>query len=377
MIKVLNIISDSNVGGAGRLLVNYLHNFDRTRFDVSVALPSGSKLKPFIDEEGFPVYELKGVRDKSFDMKAVRELRKLIREIRPDIVHTHSAFAGRLAAYLTQVPCRFYTRHSAFPPSRKLTTFPGKQINGMVNNRLATEIVAVAQAAKDNLTDTGVSGKKITVIINGVEKMKRTDPADNERLKESLGISKGDFVCGISARLEEYKGHRYLLDTAKYVIDRSPGTFFLIIGGGSCEHALKQQAEDLGISGRVFFTGFVSDVAPYYNIMDLNLNCSIGTETSSLALSEGFSLGIPAVATTYGGNPYMVTDGVNGFLVPERDSRSMGEMILKIESDPDLYRRLSEGAIQKYEEKFTAKAMTEQLERLYEKSYAEHVKNRR
>ena len=375
MIKVLNIISDSNVGGAGRLLVNYLHNFDRTRFDVSVALPRGSELKPFIDAEGYPVYELDGVRDKSFDMKAVKELRKLIKTIGPDIVHTHSAFAGRLASYLTRVPCRFYTRHSAFPPSRKLTTFPGKQINGLVNNRLATEIVAVAQAAKDNLTDTGVKDEKITVIINGVEEVRRTDPAENEKLKDSLGIAKEDFVCGISARLEEYKGHRYLLDTAKYVTDRKRATFFLIIGGGSCEENLKKQAEKLGITDRVCFTGFVKDVAPYYNIMDLNLNCSIGTETSSLALSEGFSLGIPAVATTYGGNPYMVTDGINGFLVPERDSEAMGEKILQIENDRELYEKLSAGARQKYEEKFTAAAMTRQLEALYEKSYREHVKN--
>ena len=61
-----------------------------------------------------------------------------------------------------------YTRHCAYEPPKALTTFPGKQINGFINNTLSTKIIAVAQAAKENLTDTGVSDKKITVIINGV-----------------------------------------------------------------------------------------------------------------------------------------------------------------------------------------------------------------
>ena len=174
MIKVLNVISDTNIGGAGRLLVNYLHNFDREKFDMVVALPKDSALKPCILAENWPVVETEHGRDKSFDMKAMRELKKIIRDVKPDIVHTHSAFSGKLAAYLTGVPCRFYTRHSAFPPSKKLTTFPGKQLNGLVNNTLATDIVAVAQAAMDNLTDTGVDPKKITVIIRSSAEAKTT-----------------------------------------------------------------------------------------------------------------------------------------------------------------------------------------------------------
>ena len=62
MIKVLNILSDSNIGGAGRLLVNYLHNFDRTKFDVKVVLPRSSQLIPFITAEKYDVIEISGIR---------------------------------------------------------------------------------------------------------------------------------------------------------------------------------------------------------------------------------------------------------------------------------------------------------------------------
>lgn len=373
MIKVMNILTDTNIGGAGRLLVNYLHNFDRAKFDVCVVLPKNSQLKPFVEAERWQVMVIEHGADKSFDMGAVGEIENLIKKWKPDIVHTHSSFSGKLAAYLTHVPCRFYTRHCAFPQPKKLTTFPGKQLNGLVNNTLATDIVAVAKAAEDNLLETGISPKKVTVIINGVEKMRKTTPEEQSELKKSLGIPEDAFVCGISARLEEYKGHRYLLESAKIVTEKHPNTYFLIIGGGSEEQNLRNLAMELGISTKVIFTGFVNDVAPYYNIMNLNLNCSIGTETSSLALSEGMSLSIPAIATTYGGNPYMITDGVNGFLVPERDPAAMAERICEIIENPSLYAQLSKGAYEMYEKKFTASAMTRQLEELYEKSYAKHV----
>ena len=370
MIKILNVLTDSNIGGAGRLLVNYLHNFDRTRFDSAVVLPKDSRLIPAVRAEGYDVIETEYGRDESWDRRAVRELRRIIRDYQPDIVHTHSSLSARVAAWQCGVPARFYTRHCAFEPSKKLTSFPGKQINGLMNRVLSTDIVAVADAAKKNLTDTGVPADMITVIINGVEPLRETSPEENDALRERLGIGREDFVCGIVARLEDYKGHAYLLQSAKTVIAARPGTVFLIVGEGTERERLEKQAAELGIAGQVIFTGFCDDVAPYYGIMNLNLNCSWGTETSSLALSEGMSVGVPAVATTYGGNPYMITEGVNGLLVPEKDADAMADAILKIMNDPDLLKRLSDGARRLYREKFTARAMTEQLERMYEAAFA-------
>ena len=365
-MKILNILSDSNIGGAGRLLVHYLRNFDRARFDGWVALPKDSALIPAVRETGFPVIELEYGADQSWDRRSVGELRRVIRELRPDIVHCHPSLSGRVAAWLEHVPGRFYTRHSVFPPSKKLTTFPGKQLNGLLNRVLSTDIVAVAEAAKKNLTDTGVPADMITVIINGVEPLREVTPAECEALRDALGIGRDDFVCGIVARLEDYKGHSYLLETAKAVLAAHPATDFLIVGDGSQADALKKQAADLGITGNVLFTGFTDDVAPYYGIMDLNLNCSWGTEATSLALAEGMSAGVPAVATTYGGNPCMIEDGKNGLLVPEKDPGAMAAAILSLIDDPERLADLSAAARRVYAEKFTARAMAEQLEAMYE-----------
>lgn len=373
MIKVLNIVTDTNIGGAGRLLIQYLKCFDREKFDIAIAVPSGSALIPLIKEVGYRVIETEYGHDRSWEKGAVGEYRRIIRAEKPDIVHTHSSLAGKVAAWMCGVRGRIYTRHCAFEMPRRLTTFPGKQINGFINNTLSTSIVAVAQAAADNLTETGVSAKKITVIINGVEQMREISDAERAAFREKIGIGADEFVCLISARLEDYKGHSYLIDTAKEVRDSLGGdkkVRFIFMGDGSIRRELEEKVASVGVGDIVMFTGFVDDVAPYCNIMDLNINCSWGTETSSLALSEGFSLRKPAVVTDFGGNPYMVTDGVNGLVVPKKDSHAMAEAILKIIRDPELYARLSDGARSEYEAKFTSDAMTRKLEAIYEKEAA-------
>lgn len=366
-IKIIHVLTDTNIGGAGTLLVNYLHCFDREKYDISVCLPEGGELIPLVEAEGYRVIPLKHGHDKSFENAALKEYISIFRRERPDIVHTHSAFSAKLAAFLAGVKSRIYTRHCAFEMPRKLTTFPGKQINGFINNTLATEIIAVAGAAKDNLTETGVSEKKITVIINGVREVRRTSPEEQADLKAQLGIKDSTFVAGIPARLEHYKGHAYLVETVREVAEAYPDFVCLFMGDGSEAENLKVKARELGVENKIIFTGFIRDMAPYYNIMDLNLNCSYGTETSSLSLSEGMSLKVPAIATTFGGNPYMITEGVNGLLVPMKDSHAMAEAILSLIRDRELLAKLSEGAREMYEKKFTAAAMTRQLEVIYDR----------
>ena len=359
-------MTDATLGGAGRVLLQLLRCFDRERFEVVVAAPRGSTLVELIEAEGYRVIETEKGHDRSYERGAVKEYKKIIRAERPDIVHTHSSFAGKLAAFLCGVKCRIYTRHCVFDMPKILTTFPGKQINGFVNNTLATGVIAVAHAAAENLTDTGIDPRKIRVIINGVEPVPTLSAEEKAAFRRSLGIGEEEFVGLISARLEVYKGHSYLLDAVRLIKERGKNYRFIIMGDGSCREELEQKAKELQLEDRVLFTGFVDDVVPYCNISDLSLNCSYGTEASSIALAEGMSLGKPAVVTDFGGNPYVITDGVNGLLVPQKAPGAMADAIMKIAEDRKLYARLSEGAIAEYQEKFTARAMTEQVEALYE-----------
>ncbi len=371
-IKVLNVITDTNFGGAGRLLVNYLKNFDRQKFEIVVAIPKGSVLTPEITKLGYEVIETEHGADKSLDFKSISELTKIIKDLKPDIVHAHASLSSRIAAYIAGVKSRIYTRHCYFDLPKSATTFPRKQISGFINNFLSTEIIAVAQAAKQNLLDTGVDEKKITVIVNGVEPLEELDTMHRSEIRASMNVSNDDFLVGISARLEPVKGHDTFIKAAKLVSEKHDNAKFMIMGTGTLAESLKEDVEKLGIANKVIFTGLIEDVTGHVNAMDLNINCSYGTETSSLALSEAMSVGKPALATNFGGNPYMITEGVNGYLYPTHDANALAELIMKIMSDASLYKTLSEGARKCYAEKFTANRMTKSLEEIYERDVKKH-----
>ena len=372
MIKVLNVLTDTNIGGAGKIFLQYLKCIDKSRFEVYTAVPSGSMLIPLIKEIGYSVIETEFGHDKSMEKGAVGELRSIIGELKPDIVHTHSSLAGKIAAYLCGVKSRIYTRHCVFDMPKKLTTFPGKQVNGFVNNTLSTEIIAVAEAAADNLTDTGVDKKKITVILNGVEPVPAITDEEKAEFRRSVGIGEDEFVGLISARLEVYKGHSYLIEAAKHIKEQGSDRPVRIVfmGGGSERESLEKQTRDAGVEDIILFTGFVSNVVPWCNIADIGLNASWGTEATSLALCEGMSLAKPAVVTDFGGNPGLITDGENGLLVPKKNGKAMAEAILRICGSAELYEKLSAGAAERYRKDFTSQVMTNRVMALYEKSVA-------
>lgn len=374
MIKVIHILSDSNIGGAGTLLINYLKNFDREKFLIKIILPKNSLLIPRIEALDYEVIKISGNQDKSLDFKAVKELKKIFKKEKPDIVHTHSSMSGKIAAFLSGVKVRMYTRHCAYDPKKFMTVFPCKQINGFVNNTLSTHIIAVANAAKDNLTDTGVSEKKISVIINGVEPLISKSEEEKLAIRKKYGIKKDDFVFGIVARLEDVKGHKYFIEGVQMLLNEYDNVKFIIAGTGALENELKEKVNTLGLSDKIIFTGFVTDVSSIYSVMDMNVNCSYGTETSSLALSEAMSLGVPAIASIYGGNPYMVTDGENGLLCEKQNSKALYEKMKYILENPTVHEKMKKTAREHYEKKFTAKKMTQTLEKIYEEQYERTLK---
>jgi glycosyltransferase involved in cell wall biosynthesis len=229
---------------------------------------------------------------------------------------------------------------------------------------LSDRIIAVAHIVKRDLLQMGVDPERISVVINGAKPLKMASASEIEAMRERLGVARGERIVGICARLEKCKDHETFLRAAEIICRNSRDYRFLIVGEGSQRCALEDLAGRLGIADRVTFTCFCENVAEYINLFYINVNCSVGTETSSLALSEGMSLGIPAIASDYGGNPYMVRDGVNGFLYPQGNADELATRILLLEDDA-LYRRLSAGAYERFCRELNAKRMTQATEKLY------------
>lgn len=366
-MKIIQIISDTNIGGAGVYLLSFLAHYDRSKFDMEVFLPSGSKLETEIKKLGVSCTHVKHMADKSLDMQAIRELRSLFKQKKPDLIHTHASMSARVAARLAS-PSKIkivYTRHSVFDPSKKMTIFPLKQINGTINNLFSDKIIAVSPAAKINLTQVGVSAKKIDVIFNGVAKRKALSDSEIAGLKKKYGISQDKFIVALIARLTEVKGHEYVIDCAEDIWQRDKEIVFIFAGTGPDEERLKAKIKALDLKN-IIMTGFIKEIEEIENTMDLQINASYGTEATSLSLLEGMSLKKPAVVSDFGGNPYVIEEGVNGLVVPKKDASALADAILKIKSDKPLRDSLGEGAAEIYLERFTVKKMVSQICDLYE-----------
>lgn len=364
MIRVLNIISDSNIGGAGRVLLNYLQYADKTRFETLIAVPRGSLLVPPLRELGATVYEVEGLADRSYHRDDVKALMRLIGEVQPDIVHTHGALSGRIAARRCGKTV-IYTRHSAFPVPKKLKYPPGRWVNQWLNARYADHIIAVSPAAAENLTDAGVPAKKITTMMNGVAPLTRKTDEELAALRRAWSVPEGVFTMGILARIEPYKGHLHIVEAAEQLAREGRDFVLLIAGTGTYEEELRAEVSKRGLDDKVRFLGFLTDVSGFLSLLDVQLNASYGTETSCLSVLEGMSIGLPAVVSSYGGNPYLVDDGENGLIFPNRDSAGLAAAVARLMDEPDTLARMDQRAVEIFNQRFTGEIFARNIERVY------------
>ncbi len=365
MLKVCNVISDKNIGGAGKCILTFLKYYSTDKIDLTIIIPKDSLLKPKIEELGGKYIEIDGLADKSLDFSSIGKLKKIFKELKPDIIHTHAAMSAKIAGKLYRKAKIIYTRHSVFEPSKLISKGLGKKINGFVNNYLSDRIIAVAEAAKSNLTCTGIKDNKITVIKNGVEPLRKYNFEERNSARLLYGIQEEETLLGIAARLTEVKGHIYILEALRKLIEDGLNVKLIIAGKGEYEQQIKNKISELNLTDYVIMAGFIDDVEKFMNIIDINVNASFGTEATSLSLLEGLSIGVPCVVSDFGGNPGVVYEDVNGFLFESKNSHMMYKKIKALISDKNHFEKLQNGAYETFKKEFEANIMTGKIEKVY------------
>jgi len=141
----------------------------------------------------------------------------------------------------------------------------------------------------------------------------------------------------------------------------------LVAGTGAFEEELKAKTQEMDLSDRVVYLGFQSDVAAVLSVLDLQLNASYGTEACSMSLLEGLSMGLPAVVSTYGGNPWLIDDGEVGLLFENRNSAALAACIARLMDEPQTLERMKSRAIEVFSQRFTAEIFAKNTENVYYK----------
>lgn len=251
---------------------------------------------------------------------ALRELRRIIREFKPDIVHAHmvsGAVLGWLARRNGEVELQYglvTTVHNEFQRSSDLM-------------RLGDRVVAVSGAVGLAMTRRGISNDIVRVVCNGTVGSARL----GSRKETPLHLSGPSIVtvAGMYVR----KGIIDLLDAFARLKSKVLGAQLYCVGDGPDRALCEQTALDLGVADAVHFTGFISDPRPYMRAADVFVLAS-HAESCPLVLSEARDAGCAIVGTAVGGIPELLQFGAAGMLVPAQSPTLLAQALTALLSDP-------------------------------------------
>jgi glycosyltransferase involved in cell wall biosynthesis len=314
------------------------------------------------------------------DLKALFKLYKIIRQEKPDIVHTHTSKAGilgRLASFFARVPVVVHTPHGhifyAYYGKVKTKFFVLlEKLMASITDRIIT---LTEKEKLEHIQFNVAKQHKFVVIPSGVrlENLSKDRGIDDE-LKRNLGIPLTDSIVGTVGRLVEIKGHRYLIDAARLVLDKIPEVTFLLVGDGHLMEGLINQASTMGIKEKVIFAGWRSDIPSLINIFDIFALPSLN-EGMGRVLVEAMAMGKPIVASNVGGILDLVKDGVNGILFPQGDAYAMAEAIIKLLMDKEPARKMGEEGKRRVYPAYDLSTMIKNIEQLYNKLLRENRKD--
>ena len=225
-------------------------------------------------------------------------------------------------------------------------------------------VTAVSAAVKDSLVSYGVKKHKIRVVYGSVDETEFHPAADGSALRAEWGGAADAPLVGNIAELEQKKGHDIFFHAAQRVRRSIPQCRFVCIGGGRPEK-FNPLLEQLGLVDAVSFAGHRSDIPQTICAMDLVVSSATMGEGLTGAVREAMSCARPVVATDVAGNTEIVQDGLNGRLVPIRDSQALADAIIGLLRDPNLAQRLGQAARQTVLERFTNQQRGELMERIY------------
>ncbi len=354
-MKVLQVITPSKIAGAERSTTSLCEHLQRAGHEVMVACKAGSPLieamrAAEIDVRPAPIAG-------KLNPGAAVWLARLARNSGSQVIHTQlstAALHGSIAARMAGLPAVAHVR----------------ALNTATMYRLAHRVIAISHAVKQHLVAQGMNPDRIDVVYSGADPDRYFLPCTRGEAKRRLGIPETAPLVGVVAHLTAKKGHSVFLEAFTPVARKHPDLHALFLGDGPERDALRAQVEQLGLRERVIFSGFQSDVLPYYAAVDVVVLPSTGGEGLPRALLEAGLLGRAAIGTRISGVPEIIQDGETGFVVPVGDAGALAELLLILVEDGALRARLGAAAREWVAATFTVEAMVAGTVASYERAGA-------
>ncbi len=369
-IRVLHVITRLDLGGAQANTLYTVKNLDKGRFSAFLACGHGGELqREAPDGVTLPLRRLGREVRPLEDLLAFFELRRTIRRLKPDVVHTHSSKAGvlgRLAAFFSDVPAVVHTFHGfGFNDRQPAPVRFFYVLLEKICARLSDALVFVSSANMSEAAARGIGDKSRYTLVRSGIKLSDYPAADERAEKRSeLGIPYGAPLVVSIGNLKPQKNPGDFFIAARLTAERHPDAAFVFIGGGEMSAADWRLAEHPSLKGRLFLPGWRRDSASILAASDIFAMTSLW-EGLPRSLVEALATGLPSVCYDADGVRDILRDGANGFLVKRGDTAAMAERLSQLIRDRELRRKLSEGARATDLAEFDIDAMVRAQERLY------------
>ncbi|MDR0933065.1 MAG: glycosyltransferase family 4 protein [Victivallales bacterium] len=377
-MKICHIITRMIVGGAQEnTLYTILGHLQKGHEVTLITGPSPGREGELLQNVDFPPFEtivlpsLVRELDPLNDIKAYFTLKKLLRERKFDVVHTHSSKAGvigRVAARKAGIPVVVHTVHGqAFHPYEKGWRNTIYKESERFAARYCDKIFAVAQAMIDQCVDASIApAEKYMVVYSGMDTSAFAHATRDLNLRQKLEIPPNARVIATLARLFPMKGYEYAIPAAAKLIADYPDTHVLIIGDGPMRDELDKQIAALNLTGHFHFAGLVppAQVHEFLAQADLLWHLSL-REGLPRSVVQALATGIPAIGYRLDGTPEVVIDGETGFCVAPESIDEVVAATQKLWNAPTLAREMGKNGQKLVLERFDWRRMADILEKEY------------
>jgi glycosyltransferase involved in cell wall biosynthesis len=363
--KLLYLITRAERGGAQSHVLDLALGM-REQFEIEVATGEEGFLTEACREKGIPVHVAPGLEReiKPFaDLRGLGELIKLMRRIKPDIVHAHTfkaGFLGRLAAKRLKIAALYTVHMWPFGRAVPLSWRIAAPICERLAARWCDRIISVSELGVRTAAEHRICHpSKVVSVLNGI-----ADHPARARLDHDKGLS-----CTMVARFTDFKDHALLLRA----FARAPGEARLkLVGDGDTLPTAKRLAEELGIRERVEFKGSRGDVPEVLAQTDVFVLAS-KTETLPISILEAMRAGLPVIASDVGGVSEEVVDGETGLLVSSGSVEELSNALNRLLTDKRLRMTMGRAGRKRFEKLFVADTMIGRTRALYEQVLEERL----
>ncbi len=362
-IRVLYLVKGLGPGGAERLIVAAASAHNRSAFALRLAylLPWKDALVPELERLKVPTTCLNVRRE--WDLRWGMRLRRELLENPADILHAHSPYPAGIARLVVRTlprrlrPRIVYTLHNTWGSFSRLT----RLLNGLTYG-LDSADMAVSRIVNETLTPRRRA--RTEVLVHGIQlEEARSQMAKRASIRSELGVAPDEFVVGTIANFRAQKDYPNLLNAARLLKERGVQIRIIAVGQGPLEEEMRALHDSMELGDRVLLLGQRDDAVAVLGACDAFVMAS-NNEGLPVAIMEALALGLPICATSVGGIPEAVNEGVEGLLVPPSDPESLAAALTRLATEPALRDQLAAGA-RKAGERYDIRIAVTRIEQIY------------